>query len=132
MAKKWTNDWESTEEENEERNHERESLAKILVSTTSISKAQVLGPVFGLVFVKEGWLFRSKDAGNVIRITDVNTSYEEVVLALKAQCRQLGGNAVMGCSFGYRVATDPGLLKMLPDRQAVELFGYGTAARIAS
>lgn len=58
---------------------------------------------------------------------NLGDAFDDVKKALRTKCAALGGDAIINCSFDYRVA----LAKTWfgGKRQAIELFAYGTAVR---
>ena len=53
-------------------------------------------------------------------------AFEDVKQQLRERCHRLGGHAVINCHFEYRNALADGFLGK---KQALEIFGYGTAIR---
>lgn len=61
---------------------------------------------------------------------DPDKAFEEAVTVLRQKCAELDGDAVIGCTFEHRICL--GKLPILGHSQAVEIWAYGTAAKLVS
>ena len=54
-------------------------------------------------------------------------AFDGVKQQLIIKCKELGGNAVIGCQFEYRNAAEEGLFGA---KQLIEIFAYGTVVKM--
>ena len=94
--------------------------SEISVSTTDISLPHsIIAVVFAFDAHKEGFF-----AG-----ANPKLAFAGAVASLRDQCKQLGGDAVIGCQFEYPVAVGSGFFG--GSKQVMEIFAYGTVVKFA-
>ncbi|MGM9959379.1 MAG: hypothetical protein ACI32B_09045 [Erysipelotrichaceae bacterium] len=96
-------------------------MSKILISTGGLdhdTDYEIIDAIFAIGSTTEKF-FSGINA---------NDAFEGVKNELRKKCEALGGQAVIDCSFEYRVAVAQGAFG--GTKQVIELFGYGTAVRL--
>ena len=89
--------------------------SKILIATGDLNEEyEIIDVIFAL------------DSSTAGFFTGANpdAAFDNVKNQLRNRCAQLDGQAVINCQFEHRVALSGG------NRQAVEIFAYGTAVRL--
>lgn len=79
----------------------------------------VIDSVFGFDSVRAEGVFNSA--------IDMTQAFDGVKEHLREACESMGGDAVIMCQFGYRVAVDD--TGFFGAKQVLEIFAYGTAIR---
>ena len=111
----------------------KEKLANIFLATGPISEPfRVLDVVFAIDSQEQGFFaeIMSKTTGFHVG-ANPSKAFDKVKLQLRAQCRELGGDAVINCQFEHRVAVANSLIPGMGGKQAVEIFAYGTVVKLA-
>lgn len=94
-----------------------ETLASITVSTTTpLRPYKVLEVIFDFDSHQAGFFSGGKAKPSV--------AFEKVTENLKNICFKMGGDAVVGCQFEYRVAVGESIFGS--NKQVIEIFAYGT------
>lgn len=93
------------------------SEKKIIISTGGINRDyEIIDAIFAMDSHKEG----------IIASADPNKAFEGVKTQLSNKCRSFGGDAVIDCSFEYRVAVGDSIAGK---KQVMEIFAYGTVVK---
>ena len=92
--------------------------AHVMVITGALNmNYQIIDSVFAMDSHSEGFL----------SVADPGKAFAGVRGQLRKKAVELGGNAVINCSFEYRVSVGQGLLGGA--KQVMEIFAYGTVVR---
>ena len=120
----------------------KQRVSRIFISSGPINAPfQVIDVVFAIDTHDEGFLSNLIQQATGLRVAVANPSiaFDKVKLQLRAQCHEMGGDAVINCQFEHRVAVTniiPGLAagaKLIPgvgNKQVVEIFAYGTVVKL--
>lgn len=100
----------------------------IIISTCIPSwEYEIIDTIFAIDAHEQGLFTQLLETHMGLHIgANPSKAFDRVKAQLKSQCAALKCDAIIGCHFEHRVAVAQG---MLGNKQAIEIFAYGTAVR---
>lgn len=108
---------EALAEQQQRENVDTEEEHKIVVSTGSIpGEYEVLDTVFALDTLNKNFFTKSSPS----------LAFKGAKAQLRARAEKIGGDAIIDCSFDYRISAGHGMFGVVHD---LEIFAYGTVVK---